>query len=149
MRSLALSATLAIGLALPVGGAAQAQSGATSRDASVFGRWLTHDGSGIIEIKPCGNAACGRLVKVLDPEAPRNDVNNPDRSLRDRKLLGIRVLSGFKQDGDRWEDGEAYDPQAGRTVRARMSLASPERLVVTGCVLIVCKTKHWTRVGKD
>ncbi len=110
---------------------------------------MTDDRSGIIEIRPCGKAACGRIVKVLDPEAPVNDVNNPDRALRGRKLVGIRVLSGFKPDGDRWKDGEAYDPKGGRTVRARMSLASPDRLDVTGCVLIVCRTKHWTRVGKD
>lgn len=145
-RALALSAALAL---LAGGGAAWAQSGAASGEPSVFGRWLTHDKSGIIEIRRCGNAACGTLVKVLDPAAPRNDANNPDPALRGRDLVGIRVLSGFTPQGGRWEDGEAYDPQAGRTVRARMTLASPDRLDVTGCILVVCRTKHWTRVGKD
>lgn len=142
----AISAALALSLG---GGVAMAQSGSSAGEASIFGRWMTHDNAGIVEIRRCGKAACGTLVRVLDPAAPRNDINNPDPALRDRDLVGIRVLSGFTAQGGRWEDGKAYDPKAGRTVSARMSLASPDRLDLTGCVLIVCRTMHWTRVGED
>ena len=89
------------------------------------------------------------FYKVLYPAAPDKDVNNPDPALRNQKLVGVRILSGLQRKDGRWDDGEAYDPKAGRSYRARIALASPDRLDVTGCVLFVCRIKHWTRVGKD
>ncbi len=142
IRITAFALTLAL---LAAGGPASAQQ----KSPSVLGQWLTDDRSGIIEIAPCGSQLCGTLVKVLDPAAPDKDVNNPDPALRNQSLVGVRILSGRQRKDGRWDDGEAYDPKAGRSYRARIALASPDRLDVTGCVLFVCRTKHWTRVGKD
>lgn len=115
--------------------------------SSVYGQWMTDDGAGIIEIKPCGSFVCGNLVKVLNPDAPERDINNPDPKRRKQTLVGTRILSGLSPKGDSWEDGKVYDPKAGRSYKASISLASPSRLDVTGCLLFVCRTKHWTRVS--
>lgn len=116
---------------------------------SVYGRWLTDDRSGIVEVAPCGPALCGTLVRVLAPAAPVRDINNPDPELRSRPLVGVRILSGLKPAGGRWQGGRAYDPKAGRSYRASISLGSSARLDVTGCILFLCQTRHWTRVAEE
>lgn len=112
---------------------------------SIFGRWLTDDGNGIVRIERCGKAACGRIERVLTPKAAETDVNNPDPELRSRRIVGLRVLSGFVGDGSRWENGRAYDPKTGRSYDATLKLQDGGKLKVTGCVLIFCRSKYWTR----
>jgi len=123
--------------------------GRTQGGAEVTGRWLTDDRSGVIDIAPCGSALCGRLVSVLDPKAPGRDINNPDPALRHRALVGISILSGLTRKGQEWSGGQAYDPKAGRSYRAAIRLAPDGRLDVTGCLLVICRTKHWTRAGAE
>ena len=116
---------------------------------SVYGRWLTDDRAGIVEVKPCGQAVCGTLVRVLDPAAPARDINNPDRELRRRPLVGVKILTGLEASGDRWKNGRAYDPKAGRSYNASIAPGPDGGLDVTGCILFLCRTRHWTRVPEE
>lgn len=129
--------TLLAALALSWGNAASAQS--------VLGDWLTDDRSAIIRIAPCGERLCGTILRVLDPAAPPNDANNPDPLQRKRPLVGVQVLKGFARSASGWDKGTAYDPKAGKSYTSRLALAGPRRLDVTGCILFLCRTKHWTR----
>ncbi|HEU4962051.1 MAG TPA: DUF2147 domain-containing protein [Sphingomonas sp.] len=113
---------------------------------SIFGRWRTGDGKAIVSIERCGPRACGTVATVLDPAAPKLDTHNPDRALRQRRLVGLRILSDFMPEGDDWRHGRAYDPSSGRSYAARLSLGDDGRLAVTGCVLFLCRTQYWTRV---
>lgn len=121
-------------------------SGAASAQ-SVMGDWLTDDRSAIIRVAPCGEKLCGRIARVLDPAAPSNDANNPDKAKRGRPLVGVAVLSGFSRSGNGWDGGIAYDPKAGKSYKSRLALTGPNGLDVTGCVLFICRTKRWRRAG--
>jgi uncharacterized protein (DUF2147 family) len=57
-------------------------------------------------------------------ETPSLDVNNPNPALRDRSLSGIIFLWGFSYQPkkNRWEDGNVYDPDTGKTYSAKLSL---------------------------
>ena len=111
----------------------------------VTGRWLTDTKDGIIEIRRCGPALCGRLVKSLVPIAPPGtDVNNPDKSLRNRSILGMTVLTGFKPEDGKWA-GQAYDPKAGKSYSTTLERTGPDELKLRGCVAIFCRTVTWTR----
>lgn len=117
--------------------------------SSITGRWVTEDRRAVVNIQPCGNAVCGRVERILveTPNgAAQRDVNNPDPSLRSRRIVGSRVLWGFTRDGGRYRGGRLYDPETGRTVNGRLQL-SGSRLQVTGCVLAgtICQTQNWTR----
>lgn len=116
---------------------------------NIEGLWLTDDGKHIISIAPCAGQMCGQIAEVLDkgPDAPTTDVNNPDKRLRDRPILGLRTLTGFTRDGGTWKGGRAYDPQSGRTYSATMELNPDGSLMLTGCVLFVCESHRWTRTG--
>ena len=107
------------------------------------GLWVTADGSAVVRVGRCGAGLCGRIVRVLAAGAPGRDVNNPDSSLRARPLVGVDVLSGFGLDGG--GEGRAYDPRSGRTYRARIRLDPRGTLRVTGCVMMICRSQHWSR----
>lgn len=121
----------------PLASAAHAQS--------ATGDWMTDDGSAIIHLAMRGPQLWGTITRVLDPAAPAHDIRNPDPAARTRTLVGTPVLSHFVRSGDGWDDGEAYDPKAGRSYRSRLALDGPNRLKVTGCLLFICRTKTWTR----
>ena len=63
----------------------------------------------------------GKIIAVRPASVDKKDTKNPDKSLQDRKLLGLEILSGFKFDGDdTWKDGKIYDPESGKTYSCKM-----------------------------
>jgi len=113
----------------------------------VTGLWLTDDGKGVVDVQPCGQKMCGKIVRVLDrgPGVPTTDVNNPVASRRNRPIIGLQVLSGFKAGLNEWKDGRAYDPKKGSSYSSSMRLNRDGSLRITGCVLFVCQSVRWTR----
>jgi uncharacterized protein (DUF2147 family) len=109
----------------------------------IFGRWVTQDNSAIVRIEPCGAKLCGRIERVLDPKAPKTDVNG--KTDRGRSLVGTTVLSDFTGSGAKWTNGRAYDPKSGKDYRGELVLLTNDKLKVTGCVLIICQSMYWTR----
>ncbi len=115
--------------------------------ASVNGRWYTDKKDSIVEIGPCGTAICGKVAKILAPTPngkPAIDSNNPDPKLRTRPILGITILSGFKDAGKEW-GGSIYDPRAGKTYRSTLARLTDGTLRVKGCVGPFCKTLIFTQ----
>jgi len=115
--------------------------------ASVNGRWLTEDGKAIVTIEPCGATVCGRIVRILapTPNGPPVDSNNPDRTLRQRRILGLEVLSGFVDKGKDWR-GRIYSPEEGRTYRSILARNANGTLDVRGCIAFFCKSQTWKPV---
>ncbi len=113
----------------------------------ITGRWLTDSKDGIIQIGRCGETLCGRLHRSLVPiEPPGTDIKNPDPALRERRILGLAVLSGLRLEDGKWQ-GQAYDPKTGRSYRATVERVSDGALKVTGCLAIFCRTVTWTRAN--
>jgi uncharacterized protein (DUF2147 family) len=117
------------------------------------GVWL-HDNKRIeIEIAPCGDRLCGKLVWFRWPNdaqgLPLVDLNNPDPALRSRPLLGLTVLQDLRRTGENtWEDGNIYNPDDGVNYNAAMSIQDDGSLRVRAYVLIPLfgKTFIWTRI---
>ncbi len=115
----------------------------------ITGNWITEDEDAVVNIAQCGNNLCGKIVKFLKtpPEGVgQRDINNPDKSKRSRKLLGLPVLTGFSEDGDEWR-GEIYDPKKGKTYRSLLQRQSSGKLQVKGCIGPFCKSQTWTRTN--
>ncbi|MBO81122.1 DUF2147 domain-containing protein [Citromicrobium bathyomarinum] len=113
----------------------------------ISGRWVTQEKNAIVTIGQCGSSVCGKISKFLEtpPDgANQRDVNNPDKSLRSRKLMGLPVLTDLREDGDLWR-GDIYDPEAGKTYRSVIRRKGANRLEVKGCVGPFCQTQIWTR----
>lgn len=119
---------------------------------SIIGRWYTTDNAGIVEIYQCGTKLCGKITWLKEPNQdngkPKVDENNPDASKRNQPIIGLVILKGFVADGDnKWEDGEIYDPENGKTYSCKMSL-NGNTLEVRGYigVSLFGRTEKWTRV---
>jgi uncharacterized protein (DUF2147 family) len=118
---------------------------ASADPMAIIGHWRTDNGAAIVAIDRCGARLCGTIVRVLDPDAPRTDINNPVQAMRSRPLVGTRVLSDFQVTDGQWRNGRAYDPKSGRSYRSSLRLADNDLLSVTGCVAFFCRTRSWTR----
>lgn len=113
--------------------------------APITGRWVTQSKEGVVEIYQCGALICGKLAKFLVPPpngAGQKDVNNPNKALRGRTLLGMNILTGFKAVGDEYK-GQIYDPKSGRTYRSVVYKGKSGNLVVKGCVGPFCQAQTW------
>lgn len=61
------------------------------------------------------------------------DIENPDKALRQRRLLGMKLVTELMYKGDGiWDDGKIYDPNSGNTFEARIKLTSPNTAIVRG-----------------
>jgi uncharacterized protein (DUF2147 family) len=130
---------LGIGIALAMGSAPPA----------IGGQWITQDRAAVVRIAPCATGLCGRVTRILarGSDVPTTDVHNPDPRLRRRPLVGVQILSGFRQQGSGWTGGRVYDPKSGKAYKGNLALNSDHTLTVTGCVLFICRSQLWTRVG--
>ena len=119
---------------------------------SVNGCWATvddEDGSvkSYVKIYDEGGTKVGDIVRLTvnggrcDDCAERYD---------GRVLRNERIMSGFRADGDRYEDGRIIDPKSGRTYNALMNLHedNADRLYLRGYVGIraLGRSQTWRRV---
>ena len=112
----------------------------------ILGQWINEDHDGRIKIYRCGKAYCGEIVWTRN--GPAVDVNNPNPDLRNRPIIGLTIMNGFRYAGDsEWEGGELYDPKSGYTYKGKMKLAAPNTLELRGYVLIPLfgRTTSWAR----
>lgn len=129
-------------------GALLAAAPAPAADTAI-GRWKTETKNGIVEIQRCGPSICGRLLSsdLLRQQPDLKDANNQNSAQRNRPLKGLLLISGFTADGDGWSGGQIYNPDDGKTYKAKVTPVDANTLKVRGCVFVpLCKTQTWTRV---
>ena len=122
-------------------GVAVAQGG-----VGVMGVWRDPGGAKI-EIHTCGTNLCAKLVKLSEDAGGTNDGNNPDKSLRQRQLVGLEIGTGFHlTDSTHAEDGKLYDPKSGKTYHGSME-SDGDSLKLRGYVGMKAfgRTEIWTR----
>lgn len=129
-------------------GAASAQE-----TPGVTGKWKLDDGSAIVEVYQQGNCFNGKIVWLAEPTeadgTPAKDLNNPDKSLRSRQLIGLNMLSGLKKSGNEYKEGKIYDPGNGKTYNCSMKLEG-DVLKVRGSLDkrgLLGRTMDWFRVN--
>ena len=120
-------------VALAGGVAAQAPA------ADVAGVWIDHTGQGAVEITPCGNRLCGRVVWLKNPE---------HKSRTGKRICGTQILGGLRREGARaWGDGWIYNPEDEERFSAALELAGANTLKVTGYlgIRLLGETFTWKR----
>ena len=83
-----------------------------------------------IEIYLKGGQYFGKFVWLA---SPRKDINNPVKSLQNRDVLGLEMLTGFSYDDGTYSGGDIYDPETGKTYSCKMSLQG-NKLKVRGYI---------------
>ncbi len=118
---------------------------------AILGLWYTDGDESVVEIYKCDGAYCGKIVWLKEPLTEegnkKTDKNNPDESLRDRDIIGLNIVEGFKYDGKGgWEDAKIYDPNKGKTYSCKAEIKG-ETLKIRGFIGIAAfgRTTEWRR----
>ncbi len=116
---------------------------------TVRGDWLEPSGA-IIRVAPCEHGLCVQIVSLPPGRHADSDAHNPNASLRDRPLCGLRIGEGFIERDPHYADGgHIYDPKSGRTYRGSMK-ADGDLLELRGYVglRLFGRTETWTRARR-
>ena len=119
--------------------------------ADPTGLWLSQDGDVKMKVAHCGDAICGTIAWLKNPNdeagKPKVDKNNADASKRGRPIMGSAIVLPMKADGaDKWS-GQIYNAEDGKTYSGSFALSGATKADLKGCVAIICKTKTWTRTN--
>jgi len=122
--------------------------------ADPTGTWSTEGGKARVRIAKCGDALCGTIVSLAEPNdpatgKPKTDRHNADASKRNRPVIGIAIVLGMKPSGtpDKWT-GQVYNAEDGKTYTGSLTMQGPGTLKLEGCAMAVfCKTQTWTRAN--
>ena len=124
---------------------------------AIVGQWVTAKGEARFNIFKANGKYNGKIVWLKEPTYPATDEeagkpirdrNNPDKSKRDRPIIGLQLLNGFTYAGrNTWTNGTIYHAAEGNTYKARLTLKDPKKLHVRGYVgfSLLGVTTVWTR----
>ena len=124
--------------------------------ASPVGLWYAEGGAAEVQVFPCADEFCGKVVWLHSPlgedGCELRDDKNPDSALRNRAIIGLLVLTGLKPADDdqaAWSGGSIYDPTSGHTYSCIARLEGDNRLFLRGYfgIQLLGRTTTWTRVG--
>ncbi len=119
--------------------------------ADMLGLWATTENKSHVRIERCGEALCGKLVWLEEPNdesgEPKRDKFNSDAALQTRPILGITFIRNLVADANgECCKGRIYNPEDGHTYRSNVTLVDDDTPKVEGCFLIFCKAPVWTQV---
>ena len=130
----------------------------------ILGRWHTEPKKGgyaRVEIVEENDRYHGSIVWLSEPDFPTDDERgmggrpkvdreNPDPDLRNRPIVGIRLLTEFEYVGkDQWKRGTIYDPENGKTYKCNIKLQDGDTLKVRGYIgmSLLGRTTIWERAS--
>lgn len=126
------------------------------KSSKVVGTWLTQDGdSKVIISQNHDGSFAGQIIWLKNPTeedgTDKLDKHNPSTDLRQRKIIGLKILENFHFDEEEgeWTDGTIYDPKSGSTYKCYMWFdCNPNTLHVKGYIgfSLIGKKVSWTRV---
>jgi uncharacterized protein (DUF2147 family) len=115
------------------------------------GVWLVQDGSAKVRVGACSGALCGNVIWIRQPIDPANgklwlDEKSIDPNKRRRPILGIRVVIDMKPSRipNKWT-GRVYSIDHGKHFDGSLTLLTPTKLKIEGCLMLICESEIWTR----
>jgi uncharacterized protein (DUF2147 family) len=111
---------------------------ANAQSTDPTGVWLDHTGRGAIEITPCGDALCGRLVWTKDSSS--------------KEACGVQILGEVKSSGSGvWDKGWIFDPEENSKYSVELKPLAGDKLRVVGYLgtKLFSETMTWTRAPAD
>ncbi len=113
----------------------------TAQAASVNGVWRTPAGWKVKMYK-CGGSYCGKVIGGTKAR----DTHNPNKALRSRKMVGVRMIWGMKGSNGKYT-GKLYNPNDGKVYTGKIKVNSARNMSLSGCALagLICKSQTWTK----
>jgi len=114
-----------------------------SAQEALEGQWKNAKGSVVVQVEPCGRSWCGTVVHATEKAkagARKGGTTN---------LIGTRILSNVRPEGNGVYRGRAFDPKRNVRAPATIRVLGPSTLLVKGCLIggLLCKEQRWTRIS--
>jgi uncharacterized protein (DUF2147 family) len=117
------------------------------------GDWRTFDDKtgrerGLVHIQEQDGTLSGSIVATTDPAEGQHVCERCKGDLKNKPILGLTIIHGLHQDGDRWDGGQIVDPETGSVYRCAMRLEDGGRkLVVRGYIglSLFGRSQYWVR----
>lgn len=98
----------------------------------INGNWRTYDDNGqarsIVKFDRVGNAYQGTIVKVIPVSGKDDKVCNQCKGkLKGKPLVGMVIVWGLKEKGNRYVDGSVLDVDTGKTYSCSITLSKDGR----------------------
>ncbi len=122
--------------------------------ASILGAWKTiDDGTGkprsIVRISENAGVVEGAIEKVF-PEPHENPNPLCDKcqgALKDKPILGMKIINQMKKHEDEYKDGTVMDPDNGKIYKCKLWLEDGgKKLKVRGYIGPLFRTQTWLRI---
>jgi uncharacterized protein (DUF2147 family) len=132
-----------------------AQTSGTSDTITPVGRWQTVDEvtgkiTSVVDIREQNGKLYGKIERLINP-----DPNDPDPrcvrcsgDLKDRRLVGLRIVWDLTKNGGQWTGGEILDPDNGKIYRCSITVKDGgKKLRVRGFIgfSLLGRTEYWLR----
>ncbi len=115
----------------------------------IFGKWKTIDDNtgkprSIVEITEKDGKAYGKILKLFrEPGEEQDPICDECTDYRkDKKVIGLTIITDMVKDDDEWEDGEILDPENGKVYDCKMWVEDG-KLQVRGYVAFFFRTQTW------
>ena len=115
----------------------------------IKGVWLTQEGNTKVEIyQKDDQHYSGKVVWLKKPAnkkgEPQKDKMNPDKSLRNRTIMGIDLLENLVYKNGKWH-GTIYSPKRGKTLDAVVRVNESGFLQINVTYLSFSRQQEWKR----
>lgn len=113
----------------------------------VLGSYMVPSKDGAIQIYENNGKYYGKII--LNKDASKLDLNNPDKEKQSRKVLGLNILNDFTFDGNgTWANGTIYDPKNGKTYSSEITRNENGDLNIRGFIglSILGRTEIFTKL---
>ena len=125
-------------------GSIPAHAASPAEEARTYGIWRNPKNSVHLEIKDCGEMACG--VVVWANVRAKSDARKGGSA----NLVGQQLLRDFAPDKTGAWRGKVFVPDLNMTFSGTAEVLDARTLRAKGCVLgnLICKSQIWTRVDE-
>lgn len=115
----------------------------------IFGKWKTIDDNtgkarSIVEITQKDGKAYGKILKLFrEPGEDLDPICDECSDYRkDKKVIGMTIITDMEPDGNEWEDGEILDLENGKVYDCKLWVEDG-KLKVRGYVAFFFRTQTW------
>jgi uncharacterized protein (DUF2147 family) len=124
-------------------------------ESTPVGRWKTVDdvtgkAKSLVVIRDEQGKISGTIEKILDPSSTDADprCGHCQGELKNKPLIGLRILWDLRKDGAQWSGGKVLDPETGKIYKCVIALEDGGmKLKVRGFLgfSLLGRTQYWLR----
>ncbi len=119
---------------------------------TIFGKWnSTSDETGevdsVVEVYEKNGKAFAKIIEIKNPDRKNAVCTECEGENKNKRILGLNILTGLEKNDDEWSGGEILDPRNGKVYKCYIELVKDNKLKLRGYigVSLFGKTKYWYR----